>query len=349
MKASKRGFFAHIHPPRVTRYALRFRSTWGLGVLLCALFLILGVTGLLLAAVYAPDLAGAHDSVWEIAHVYPGGGVIRTIHYLAGNAFAVVSMLHLFRVVLAGAYAGPRYRNYLYGLALLAAGIGALATGYFLPMTETAYWAMVVGVSFLDYLPGGWAAIKALALGGRELGDAALVRLYVLHVALLPVLMAGLASLHLWRIRKDKGLIKPEGLAPEALKPVSWRSATLREWTVFLAACVLLLGWAMIAPLPLEPPPAYAHPPNPVKAAWFFVALQETLSYSVFWGGLVPMLLLPLAAVLGPLWAASGAEEARRGRRLLLFGATVTTFLLYGALTLIGLWLRGPNWSFSWP
>lgn len=350
MTASRqqRGILAHIHAPSVSRYALRLGATWGMGALLVGLFVILAGTGVLLGTVYEPSLASAYNSVWEISFVYPHGQLLRSVHYLAGNAFVVAAVLHLLRIVMAGAYAGKRYHNYLYGLALLGAGFGALATGYFLPMTEIAHWALVVGLSMLEYIPWAGRFLKGLLLGGQTMENTTVVRLYVLHVVVLPLLMLGLISLHLWRLRKDQGLVKPAGLPPEELETVSYQEAVIREWTIFLAACLALLLAAVWRPVDLAPRPAPAYPPNPVKAAWFFVATQETLSYSVIWGGLAPMLALAWFFVRGPRLAAAYDTVSPRRRRT-FFWLTIAIVCLYAVFTLAGLYCRGPNWTFINP
>ena len=348
-KKEVRGFWAHIHPPFVTKHALRFRSTYGLGALLVALFIILAGTGALLAFAYEPRFKSAWDSVWEIANVYPYGGLARTIHYLAGNLFVIACVFHLLRVISAGAYLGERYRNYLYGLVLLAGAFTALATGYFLPMSEVSYWALVVGTTFLEYLPFIGKLAKHLALGGHEVGDATMIRLYVLHLAVLPILLIGFVSLHLWRIRKDQGLLKPEGLAPAELEKAPFTSAVVRERTVFLVAALLLLLWGMACPLSMTPRAIPALPPNPVKAAWFFLATQETLSYSIFWGGIAPLFGTALFFLWAPRLVGDAAGNPISWRRTAFFGMTVTILITYVLLTLVGVYCRGPNWSFVSP
>ncbi len=345
----KRGFFAHIHAPRITQHALRFRTTWGLGVLLCVLFFILAGTGILLGAVYEPALNSAYDSVWEIAFVYPHGSLIRSVHYMAGNAFIIVSVMHLLRVILAVAFTGERYHNYLYGLFLFGMGFGALATGYFLPMTEIAYWALIVGVSLFDHIPWGGQFMKGLVLGGKAIGDTTIVRLYVLHVAVLPISMLAVISLHLWRIRKDKGLIKPKDLEPDALKYVSFQSAVKREWTIFFMACLILVLAAMVFPIGMDLRPIPAHPPNPVKAAWFFIALQETLSYSVLWGGIVPGVLLIMFFFTGPKLTEKNDKSPALWRHRIFTCLTLIILLAYAGFTLTGLYCRGANWRFISP
>ena len=52
---------------------------------------------------------------------------------------------------------------------------------------------------------------------------------------------------------------------------------------------------------PLEQPVNVMHPPNPAKAPWYFLGLQEMVSYSAFWGGIgipgIEVVLLLLRAV----------------------------------------------------
>ncbi len=55
--------------------------------------------------------------------------------------------------------------------------------------------------------PGGFQ--KLLLLGSDTVGEEALIRFYVLHVMLLPLVLAALAAVHFWRIRKDGGLARP--------------------------------------------------------------------------------------------------------------------------------------------
>src|SRR5262249_52002106 len=62
------------------------------------------------------------------------------------------------------------------------------------------------------YAPVIGAKIKFLMLGDTTVGQEALLRFYVLHVVVLPMLVTLLIAIHFWRIRKDGGLSRP----PEA-------------------------------------------------------------------------------------------------------------------------------------
>ncbi len=54
-----------------------------------------------------------------------------------------------------------------------------------------------------------------MLLGGQEVGQNALIRFYTLHIAVLPLLITLLISVHIWRVRKDGGLAANDAGAPE--------------------------------------------------------------------------------------------------------------------------------------
>jgi quinol-cytochrome oxidoreductase complex cytochrome b subunit len=70
-----------------------------------------------------------------------------------------------------------------------------------------------VGTNIAGYAPLVGEQARVLLLGGKEVGQEALLRFYVLHVIVLPAVLTGLLFIHFWRIRKDGGLSAP--LPPE--------------------------------------------------------------------------------------------------------------------------------------
>ena len=103
-------------------------------------------------------------------------------------------------------------------------------TGYLLPWDQLAIWAITVGSNMarahpvvghegpgyqLMLLPGGINLIhsgsdaKYALLGGRFVGEGALLRFYVLHCIFIPLAAAALMALHFWRVRKDGGISTP--------------------------------------------------------------------------------------------------------------------------------------------
>jgi quinol-cytochrome oxidoreductase complex cytochrome b subunit len=102
---------------------------------------------------------------------------------------------------------------------------------------------------------------------------------------------------------------------------------------------------------PLEELANAIHPPNPAKAPWYFLGLQELVSHSAFWGGVVVPTVLVMALVLLPYLDRNRrgvGEWFARERRV---ATTIFTVCLITAvvLTIIGSVFRGPNWAMQNP
>ena len=68
-----------------------------------------------------------------------------------------------------------------------------------------------------QHAPLSARAMREMLMGGTEVGQAALIRFYVLHIAVLPVATIILIFPHIWRVRKDYGLAVND--AAEAVEP----------------------------------------------------------------------------------------------------------------------------------
>ena len=118
----------------------------------------------------------------------------------------LVVILHMVRVFYTGAYKPPREFNWVVGVGLFLLTLGASFTGYLLPWDQLAFWAITVGTNMAGYAPVAGPVTRELLLGGIEVGQNALIRFYALHIAVLPLIMTLIISLHVWRVRKDGGL-----------------------------------------------------------------------------------------------------------------------------------------------
>ena len=117
----------------------------------------------------------------------------------------------------------------------------------------------------------------------------------------------------------------------------------------FLLCVAVLLALAVVIPAPLEAPADPAHPPNPAKSAWFLVWIQELVSYgnpAIYVAVALAVLLLSL-----PWWPLRRLEQARwlpREHWPLAVVVLLASALVL-ALTLVGLFLRGPDWRLVLP
>ncbi|BCR06082.1 cytochrome b6 [Desulfuromonas versatilis] len=201
-----RDFVRHLFPRVVLERNLRLTYTFCLGGLAFTCFLVLLCSGVLLLFYYQPSTATAWESILYLESQVPGGAFLRNLHRLSSHGFLVLLFLHTLRVVLTGAFRRPRELNWIIGMVLLCLSLFAGYTGYLLPMDQLALWATQTGMQLLLSLPGGELAHRFLV--PDEVGQPlSLVRFYVLHIAVLPMLILGLSMLHFYRIRRDKGVL----------------------------------------------------------------------------------------------------------------------------------------------
>ncbi len=202
--------FFHLHPVKVSRKSLKWTYSFGLGLISSLLFGVLVWTGVLLMFYYVPSVERAYPTMKEIQLAVPLGQFTRNMHRWSAHAMALMVILHMARVFYTGAYKPPREFNWIVGVVLLLLTLGASFTGYLLPWDQLAFWAITVGTNIAGYAPVVGPATHDLLLGGAEVGQNALIRFYTLHIAVLPLLLTLIISLHVWRVRKDGGLAANE-------------------------------------------------------------------------------------------------------------------------------------------
>jgi len=177
--------------------------------------------------------------------------------------------------------------------------------------------------------PGGLQ--RLLLLGSDNVGSEALIRFFLLHVMILPLALTALLAVHFWRIRKDGGMVRPAdvdariaamrheetypvfteapaktyhlaaivrgrtpavGRGPENTVP-SMPHLFYAELGVFMLTLLLCLGLALVSDAPLKELANPNVPENPAKAPWYFLGLQELVSFSAFMGGVgIPAIVL---------------------------------------------------------
>lgn len=361
-----RNFFFHIHSPRVHPHSLKPTYTYGLGIMLAFLFLILLVTGILLMLYYTPSVERAYSSVKDIVFVVKGGRYIRNLHRWAGHAMVIVAFLHLLRTFYTGAYLKKRALNWNIGIGMLLAILILSFSGYLLPWDQLAYWAVTIGSNIAasareltDALsvthlfdPGGF--IKRLLIGDETVGQEALTRFYMLHIVFLPVILVVLMGWHFWRLRKDGGISRPEERDKGKEDPhiFAWPTLMWAELAILMFLCAVLIFGAFFFDAPLKEQANPLLPENPAKSPWYFLGVQELVSYSGFAGGFVVPLLFIVFLVSIPykdredrhigVWF-SGSTGKRISLSSMLFAAVFTVGVLFINVNYgwLGDWIQG--------
>lgn len=299
-------FLGHLHARQVDRRALHPKATLGLGIAALTCLVVCMVTGATLFLYYLPDRDHAYERILHISTTLRFGALVRDLHYLSANLLVLLAVLHLARVFLTGAYLG-RWLNWCIGLALLGLALAANYTGYLLPWDQVAYWAVQIGGRLAGYLPLVGEPLKHFLFGGGQVGPETLLRAFAFHAGFLPPLFLTLAALHLWRLRRDGGLVLPPSARGETIAANPWLIRA--EAMVALFTLALLLGTLVIhAPIHARANPL--HPPNPARSPWYFVGFQEMVSHSATVGGGDRS-----AGAAPPSAAGPRARSEHRGRR----------------------------------
>lgn len=276
-------FFWHVLPAKSNPDAVRYTATFYMGVLSFALFLILIITGVLIAFYYHPSVPQAYFDMKELTFVVSSGRFLRNMHRWAAHAMVIVVFLHMLRVFYSGAYKTPKQFNWVVGILLFLLTLLLSYTGYLLPWDQLAYWAVSVGTNMVETTPLVGEKLKYLLLGGNEVGENTLIRFYVLHVFVLPMIMAILIGLHFWRVRKDGGVsplkLKKNAISEDQERIMTYPDVIIRGLIVCEVLIIILVIAALIFDAPLEWIANPEHTPSPAKAPWYFLGLQELLHY----------------------------------------------------------------------
>jgi quinol-cytochrome oxidoreductase complex cytochrome b subunit len=309
----------------------------------------------MLKFVYEPSPARAYESILYLQNNIFFGQLIRNIHHWSGNILLLIVFFHFLRVFFTGAYTGPRCFNWIIGLGLLCSVLFSAFTGYLLPWDQLGFWAITICTTMLEYIPlvGKW--LQESIQGGPEMGPAILTSFYAIHTAVMPAIFIILMGFHFWRVRKAKGLVIPR--SPE--EPPSEKGTDLflaqkknqkknksvpfsvssvpnlliREVAVGLAVIAFVLVFSMLFDAPLADKANPGLSPNPTKAPWYFLGIQELLMH---FHPIYSLLIIPVLTSLFLLAVPyfNYQEEvsgvwfiSQKGRKLAMASAVISVLL----------------------
>jgi ubiquinol-cytochrome c reductase cytochrome b subunit len=279
----------------------RWRYVWG--STLTFAFVTQAVTGIFLWMSYSPSSQTAWESVYYIQNGMQGGAWLRGIHHFMAQAMVVLLALHLWQVVVDGAYKAPREVNFWLGLILMQIVLGLSLTGYLLPWDQKGYWATQVATNIMGISPVIGPQLQRVVMGGSEYGHHTLTRFFALHAGVLPAALVGFLALHIYVFRRHGLHYKAPKVKPDG---TFWPDQILKDAVACLAtlAIVLLLVWKVGAHLgaPADP----ASPYSAARPEWYFLFLFQFLKYfpgeredlgAIYIPGLVMALLFAMPIV----------------------------------------------------
>ena len=153
--------------------------------------------------------------------------------------------------------------------------------------------------------------------------------------------------------RIAKGLKPGEASDGEGDKTWVWPDLVYTELLCMVIGMIVLVVWGMVFQAPIEEAANPARTPNPSKAPWYFLGLQEMLVYYDPW---LAGVVFPSLIIVG-LMAIPYIDVNPKGNGYFTFKerkVEITIFLfgfliLWVLLVILGTFLRGPNWNFFGP
>jgi len=146
--------------------------------------------------------------------------------------------------------------------------------------------------------------------------------------------------------------------APEKKLPVddkihTWPHLVRMEFLVALFVFVALILWALMVDAPLEEPANPTRTPNPSKAPWYFLGLQEMLVYFDPWhaGVVLPSLIIVGLMVIPyiDINPKGNGYYCFKERKYEILTFILGFHILWIVTIIIGTFFRGPGWNLFWP
>ena len=279
--------FLHEEIPGGTRFSYTLGSA-------CMFLLTLQiVTGIWQLFYYVPTVDYAYSSLSYLRLQVPYGWLIHGIHYWGGTLFTIIVGLHALRVFIWGSYKKPREMVWLIGILLILITALFMFTGPVLPWDKNGYWAGQVGIGIAGSVPLVGSFTQAILQGANKMGQMALLRMYVLHVAILPAAICGFVMLHLVAFRKY-GESGPWDEKKRKKVGYFWPEQIFKDVVVSLLIFLLLVYLSAFCPAPFS---GLADPMDTLvtpKPAWNFLFLYQLLKF-------LPGPLEPLGTAGAPL------------------------------------------------
>ncbi len=349
-RAQVKSFILHIRPKFYMEGSTWLTHTLRLGLLATFFFTVEVVTGSILMVFYTPSPDVAYADMLNILSNVNLGKFMRDMHRLGAELMVIVVVLHMARVYFTGAYKKPRQFTWLTGVVLLLLTLFLSFSGYLLPWDQLAYWAVTIGTSMAEAAPFFGYQVNLLLRGSQDIGAGGLLRFYLLHVILLPLVAILFISIHYYKVAREHSISLPapieEGEAPESIiKPAKRKldmlpdlfTAELMWYGIALTAMIAAVAVYFSAPLEHHADPLKT--PLHTTAPWYFLWLQGMLKLGdkTLWGVIVPSIIFLILFAVPYL--DTGSSRLGKNRKLgISIGIVITIILVLLSHMGTGLW-----------
>jgi coenzyme F420-reducing hydrogenase delta subunit/ferredoxin len=241
-----------------------------LGALGFLCFWLIAASGLYLYASFDTSVAGAYRSVaWQGREPWYLGGVLRSLHRYAADAFIMVTLLHVLRELLLGRFSGFRRFSWLTGVPLLWFIYASGIVGFWLNWDKLAQFSAMATAEWLDRLPLFATPLTRNYLSNAAVSDRLFSLFVFVHIGVPLLLLFGL-WFHIQRIS---------------------RAEVFPRRALAAGTVLTLLALALVLPVGSQGPADLSLVPGALALDWFY-QFPHPLMY---------------ASSAGALWALVGA------------------------------------------
>ncbi|MCL4748214.1 MAG: cytochrome b N-terminal domain-containing protein, partial [Burkholderiaceae bacterium] len=249
-----------------------------LGALGFLLFWLIAASGIYLYIFFDTDLDGAHASVERLTHgQWWAGGVMRSLHRYASDAFVVVIGLHLMRELMLGRFYGFRWVSWVSGIPTIWLAGASGVIGYWLVWDELAQFIGIAVTEWFGALPGFGPAVVRNFIADSAMTDRMFSLLVFLHIGVPLALLLAMWA-HIQRLTQA----------------ATMTTRALTGWTI-ASLLALSLAWPALSQAPAN----LARVPSRVQIDWFYLAPFPAIyeaSSLVVWAVVLGATLLLAAA-----------------------------------------------------
>jgi ubiquinol-cytochrome c reductase cytochrome b subunit len=189
----------------------------------------------------------AYNSALRLSLDNPFGLLMRQTHHWAALVFVAAIVSHLLRIFFTGAFRKPRDINWFIGLTILLLSLIEGFAGYSMPDDLLSGMGIAIAYSVVVSIPILGANLAVLLWGGEFPGANEFIsRLFIVHVFILPALLAILIVVHLAIIMRQhhSQFREPGHTETNVVGAPTWPAYALRSTGLFMAvsAVLILLG-----------------------------------------------------------------------------------------------------------